>query len=72
MPKFEITHVKTVWHYAKVVVEAKDKESAEYGDMGTNIDLSDWFDLDWYDEDEEPDWEALEVKEIEHEKEANG
>ena len=42
---------------------------AENGNMGTNIDLSDWWDLDWVEEsDDEPDWDIMEVQEIEHEK----
>ena len=68
MPKFKITHVKRVFHYAEVIVEAKDIEEAENGNMGLNIGLSQWSDLNWIDEDEEPVWEILEVEEIEHEK----
>ena len=68
MPKFRITHFKKVTHFAEVIVEAKDIEEAENGNMGTNIDLSDWWDLDWKEEsDDEPDWDVLDVEEIEHE-----
>ena len=67
MPKFKITHVKQVFHYAEVVVEAKDKEEAENGNMGLNIGLSKWFDLNWYDEDGDPLWDLMDVEEIVHE-----
>lgn len=66
MPQFRITHFKTVTHFAEIFVEAKDKESVEYGDMGGNIRLSDWWDLDWKEEsDDEPDWNAMEIVEVE-------
>jgi len=64
MPKFKITHVKQVFHYAEVIVEAKDIEEAENGNMGLNIGLSKWFDLNWYDEDGDPLWDLMEVEEI--------
>ena len=69
MPKFRITHFKKVTHFAEVIIEAKDIEEAENGNMGTNIDLSDWWDLDWKEEsDDEPDWDVLDVEEVDHER----